>query len=440
MISVADYGALGDGADQTAALQAAEDAVATKGGILYWPGGDYAVTNITKRAGVSWLAAPSAVLRPVVGSTAALAGCLVVDRFSIRGLTFDLRSTLGLSTALDMTLCSEFAIEGCRFLGIDQYGIVANQPVDFAITGNRFVKNVAEGGRQNEAILVTEVSGGGLRGLVSSNRISGCGTLLCGRKIIIADNVIEDWKYGSGVTVGGTGCADLTIRDNVISGGSGTDVNNTVVMGIENWSPDTIITGNRVSGCAGDGIYTAGPRGVVVGNVSINNGQLATFAGAGIACGGSAGIHPDGTLVADNICTDTQATKTQAYGYIERYASSGITLRGNKLEGNKTGAMLLQSTKLDFAGPQVWGSVADGSHNISNGGAVTGSLTVTGAALGDFVTLSHSQALKGVKFFGWVSAANAVSWRMENETGSSQTISAGTIRAACQKPTGYAGY
>lgn len=450
MLSVADFGALGDGTDQTAAIQAAEDAVAVKGGVLYFPGGDYAISDvaITKRAGVSWLGSAAAILRPVSNGARVntLVDCLAVGGFSIRGVTFDWRSTPNdinhqWLANIGFTLCDNFTVEGCKFLGIVLYGIGCNQATNFAIKNNLFVKDVPSPGPQNEAIILTDVSGGSVRGEISGNRLIGTGMMVSGKNIIIADNYIRGWKYGSGITAGGSVTTDFIIRDNYVTGGAGLDSNATVCTGIENWCPNAVISGNVCSWNAGDGIDNSALHCTIVGNVCYNNGQLPGYTSGGISSRSQGGGNGSRSVVANNVCFDNQSTPTQQYGYYDQGGVlTDIIVRGNVCHGNGIAPMLLQCGKLDFAGPKLWGGAADSGRNIGNGGSATGTLTVPGAAIGDLVAVSHSAPLKGVRFWGWISAAGLVTWRMENGTGSSQSIAAGTIRAAVEKPPNYATY
>lgn len=67
--------------------------------------------------------------------------------------------------------------------------------------------------------------------------------------------------------------------------------------------------------------------------------------------------------------------------------------------------------------------------NLADGAGVTTTVTVTGAALGDHVDVSFSLDLQGVMLTGWVSAANTVSVRFQNETGAPVDLASGTIKA-----------
>ncbi len=68
------------------------------------------------------------------------------------------------------------------------------------------------------------------------------------------------------------------------------------------------------------------------------------------------------------------------------------------------------------------GSLVDGA------GETYGSdITVTGAALGDFVEIGCSINLQGVRVFGWVKSANTVNVRAENETGGTIDLASATF-------------
>jgi hypothetical protein len=68
--------------------------------------------------------------------------------------------------------------------------------------------------------------------------------------------------------------------------------------------------------------------------------------------------------------------------------------------------------------------------NLADGAGVTTTVTVTGAALGDYVEgLSFSLDLQGILLTGYVSAANTVGVRFQNETGGAINLASGTLRA-----------
>jgi hypothetical protein len=87
----------------------------------------------------------------------------------------------------------------------------------------------------------------------------------------------------------------------------------------------------------------------------------------------------------------------------------------------------------------VLGSVIEGSASynppdLADGVGDTTTVTATGAALGDFVdAVSFGLDLQGVQLHGWVSAADTVSVRFQNETGGSVNLAGDTIRVRVRK-------
>ena len=67
--------------------------------------------------------------------------------------------------------------------------------------------------------------------------------------------------------------------------------------------------------------------------------------------------------------------------------------------------------------------------SLIDGASATTTVTVTGAALGDVARASFSLDTQGIVFTAWVSAANTVSVRLQNNTGSAIDLASGTLRA-----------
>lgn len=83
--------------------------------------------------------------------------------------------------------------------------------------------------------------------------------------------------------------------------------------------------------------------------------------------------------------------------------------------------------------PNLSGSVVYDPGNLVDGTGVTTTVTVTGAALGDFVVVSFSVDLAGILLTGYVSAADTVSVRFQNETTGAIDLASGTIAARVLK-------
>lgn len=79
------------------------------------------------------------------------------------------------------------------------------------------------------------------------------------------------------------------------------------------------------------------------------------------------------------------------------------------------------------------GSATYNPGSLADGAGETTTITVTGAALGDFAEASFSVDLQGITLTAWVSAANTVSVRLQNETGGTLDLASGTLRARVRK-------
>jgi len=68
------------------------------------------------------------------------------------------------------------------------------------------------------------------------------------------------------------------------------------------------------------------------------------------------------------------------------------------------------------------GSILDGNEEV-------GELTITGAALGDFVLMSLSIDVADLALTGQVTAANTVTYQLNNNTGGTIDLASATVRA-----------
>lgn len=71
--------------------------------------------------------------------------------------------------------------------------------------------------------------------------------------------------------------------------------------------------------------------------------------------------------------------------------------------------------------------------SLADGAGTTTTVTVTGAALGDMTSASFSLATSGITITAWVSAADTVSVRFQNESGGVLDIASGTLKAWVHK-------
>lgn len=80
-------------------------------------------------------------------------------------------------------------------------------------------------------------------------------------------------------------------------------------------------------------------------------------------------------------------------------------------------------------GAALTGTATFNPGSLVDGAGETTTVTVTGAALGNFTTATFSLDTQGITITSWVSAANTVSVRFQNETGGTIDLASGTLTA-----------
>ncbi|SIO58425.1 glycosyl hydrolase family 28-related protein [Paraburkholderia phenazinium] len=442
-VSVRQFGAKGDGAtDDTAAIQAAENSGISP---LHFDFGTFIVntTGVTKKSNVDWIGSQNGLssikaISGAFGSSSGIVNGTSISGFKISNITFDFTAATGNLGLLNFSLVNNYAVEGCVFLGNFKFAISHNGGNRFTFRTNQFLRTTASSS-QNQGLLVSTSAGPCLNGLIEANYHNNTGMDISAQYTTIAYNQTYNWQFGAGITIEqNNNCSDLKIIGNISSGGSGTDVNNTVCLGIENWAPRTAIAFNTCAGNAGDGIANGGQNCVISANTCLNNGQVS---GNGITTRyTSSSINGNYSTVFGNNCIDTQGTPTQNYGYAD-YNSSvyGVNVGINTFSGNKIGPQNILGTTAVLT-PSFQAYTTFNPSSISNGASAGGTLTCNGAEPNDFAQASFQQSLQGVKLFAWVSAANSVSFRFENNTGGTVIFSTAQISVSVTKAINYPNY
>jgi hypothetical protein len=124
-------------------------------------------------------------------------------------------------------------------------------------------------------------------------------------------------------------------------------------------------------------------------------------------------------------------TTTSSKGFLGHLGSfmRHLVVEYNKLVDD---VELVRAAASEFEASKTWdiGNLADGAGEETT-------VTVTGAALGDFVTgVSLSLDTDGLILYGWVSAANTVTVRAQNESGGALDIASATLRVRTSSPGG----
>lgn len=98
----------------------------------------------------------------------------------------------------------------------------------------------------------------------------------------------------------------------------------------------------------------------------------------------------------------------------------------------KTSAPASATDGVSF-GSYVFGSATYDPPSLADGVGTTTTVTATGAAVGDFTKASFSLDTQGITVTSWVSAANTVSVRFQNESGGVLDLGSGTLRVRVEK-------
>jgi len=91
----------------------------------------------------------------------------------------------------------------------------------------------------------------------------------------------------------------------------------------------------------------------------------------------------------------------------------------------------------------LYGQVTYDAASLIDAAGATGTVTVTGAALGDFAEVSFGVSLQGITCTAYVSAPDTVSFRLQNESGGTIDLASTTVRALVRKASAFsatAGY
>lgn len=125
-------------------------------------------------------------------------------------------------------------------------------------------------------------------------------------------------------------------------------------------------------------------------------------------------------------------TLTPEAGYSINGGSLGATSSLTGFIGPTLVHAWLEGTNWEvrIVGGQVLsGAVSYNPPPLADGDGTTTTVTVTGAALGDFAETSFSIDLQGITVTAWVSATDTVSVRFQNETGGALDLATGDLRA-----------
>lgn len=140
-----------------------------------------------------------------------------------------------------------------------------------------------------------------------------------------------------------------------------------------------------------------------------------------------------GTVSSQRVMVDaTGADLSSTRGLVIDNNATSITV-GRDNDFTLTGTPFTWGSGAGHTGGGIYASATYDPPSLLDAEGVTTTVTCTGAALGMNATASFSLNLQGIVLTAYVSAANTVSVRFQNESGGTLNLSSGTLRVAVTK-------
>jgi hypothetical protein len=261
-----------------------------------------------------------------------------------------------------------------------------------------------------------------------------CAALVTGRfaEVSCFDNVTKNCGLirTRHVTAASNVVAHATVSGNTIINATASTAYGILLQQVNDTAA---ITNNVINGCSSFAVAatatTATGTVVVYGNTIIDGLNVAT-----------SGASTDADIViagaTNAVCVNNvfgTADANRDYGMSFDTVASLLVRDNTAWQPTNTGTYFNAITAY-LPGSVLSGSATYDPPNLVDGAGATTTVTVTGAALGDLVEcVSFSLDLQGITVTGYVSAANTVSVRFQNESGGTLDLGSGTLLARVRK-------
>lgn len=294
------------------------------------------------------------------------------------------------------------------------YGVIATTGAKHvAITGNTF-----RGNRYHDVFLgdcdYVTITG---NTIISTGKVLSPGSLVymqSANNIVCANNVLQ----GSGTDA--EEAAGISIRDANYVRVAGNIIRLTRTQGV--------LVGNS-------DITTAFTDVDIDGNMFVDCVDSASTGTAVIAVSGNntGPIGPSRVMIRNNHIFDSRSAGNEADYAISISTNITAAIRsGYRMEGNTVSGPALNMVNATY--PPLSNALTWNPGNLADGaGETSSSITVTGAVLGDTVQVFPPYDLQAILCTGYVSAADTVAIRLQNETGGPIDLANGSWLVRVQK-------
>ena len=380
---------------------------------------------------------------------------------------------------INLDLAVNVKLEGCEISGPnDNAAMGVSRSYNVDITGNtwRDGQNLSTGGYAygvsvGEGSSFVRIIGNHQSNIRESNASNRA------RQIVFSGNT-SDYSYDDHFNTHGSWCDGVVISGNTCNGGN---VGYTVGYSTHNKGDLNVsVTGNVIKNMNISGISVGAPVGKenesvsVVGNTIYSYGIVSTADGIKVTSSNRTLVSGNRINAAGNtnasygiqIITSTDghvvgneiSDLSNGYG-ISLNTSTNISVVGNRVDDVSSSNFRCVGTN---AGCRIFGNSADDTNvsidatttcdgnswqtfsgsatydppSLADGAGATTTVTATGCALGDLASASFSLDTQGITITAWVSAANTVSVRFQNESGGVLDIASGTLRVQTRKLQG----
>ena len=219
-ISITDFGAVADGRDNRAAIQAAVDAAKAQGKDVFVPAGTFLHNGVITLDGVDLIGSGAAsVLKAVISDQQSIR--LTGDGASIRNITLDsdatTRGTQNNNAKINVDGATHFAIDGVTILNANSAGMMVYGASYGTITNNIVRDTNADsihmtGGSHHITVTGNRVENSGDDGIA----VVSYGTSNVAHDITISANTVLNNNWGRNISV--VGGDNVQITNNYISG------------------------------------------------------------------------------------------------------------------------------------------------------------------------------------------------------------------------------